>query len=132
MEESKMCEFDTDFSCDFEVEFETVPDEIDCIFCHFSSLEHISHQTIDLIGRRARLSLGEARRVMVGLCLFDRKIASSIMWLKKYYPEKWKHFRELHEKRRKETKKEAEKYRRMQEAFFSHLTGKGRDDAYRI
>ena len=132
MGESKECEFDTHFGCDFEVEFKTLPDEIDCIFCHFTSLEHTMHQTVDMLGRRARLSLREARYVMMGLCLFDRKIASSIRWLKKYYPEKWNRFRELHEKQRKETKKEAEKHRRMQEEFFKHLTGKGKDDAYRI
>ena len=82
MERSKECEFDTHFGCDFEVEFKTLPDEIDCVFCHFTSLEHTMHQTVDMLGRRARLSLKEARYVMMGLCLFDRKIASSIKWLK--------------------------------------------------
>lgn len=131
MDEVK-CEYDSDFGCSFEEEYSIKPDEIDCIFCIFSSLEHITHQLVELLGHKARLTLVDARRVLLGLCLHDRKIASSIAWLKKHYPEKWQLFKELHEKQSKEMQKEEEKYRRMQKEFFAHLTGKKKTDLYRV
>jgi len=85
---------------------------IDCLMCIVSNLEEMTH---NMIGRIMGVSmpLGLSRALLLDTTVFDERVISFALWMRKNHPEKWKYYKKMRdemiaklsaeERRRRET-----------------------------